>query len=111
PISLRRFPPLAKGGQGGVVPARPVTRSSHAFSLSVLSHSSLKARRIVFDFRGSRITPPDPPFARGGKGSQGGEKDRSLAASAQGPGWAVVYRVQHGKREMADGTSPGIVRL
>src|SRR5271157_5428716 len=68
PISLRRFPPLAKGGLGGVVPARPVTRSSHALSLSVLSHPSREARRIVFDVQGSRITPPDPPFARGGKG-------------------------------------------
>ena len=30
------FPPCEGGG--GVVPARPVTRSSHALSLSVLSH-------------------------------------------------------------------------
>src|SRR5271166_1678626 len=63
------FPPLAKGGLGGVVPARPVTRSSHALSLSVLSHPSREARRIVFAFQGSRIPPPGPPFARGGKGS------------------------------------------
>src|SRR5271157_5166304 len=61
---------LAKGGQGGVGPARPVTRSSHALSLSVLSHPSREARRIVLDFQGSRITPPAPP-------SQGGERDRS----------------------------------
>src|SRR5271157_5536474 len=53
----------------GVVPARPVTRSSHALSLSVVSHPSREARRIVFDSQGSRITPPAPPFARGGKGS------------------------------------------
>src|SRR5271157_1588926 len=65
---------LAKGGQGGVGPARPVTRSSHALSLSVLSHPSREARRIVLDFQGSRITPPAPP-------SQGGERDRSLATS------------------------------
>ena len=45
--------------------ARPVTRSSHALSLSVLSHPSREARRTVFDFQGSRITPPAPPFARG----------------------------------------------
>src|SRR5271157_1987326 len=70
PISLRPSPPLAKGGLGGVVPARPVTRSSHALSLSVLSHPSREARRIVLDFQGSRITPPAPP-------SQGGERDRS----------------------------------
>ena len=74
PISLRRFPPLAKGGSGGVVPARPVTRPSHALSLSVLSHPSREARRIVFAFQGSRITPPAPPL-------QGGERDRSLATS------------------------------
>src|SRR5208337_1677916 len=69
PISLRPFPPLAKGGLGGVVLARPVTRSSHALSLSVLSHPSREARRIVFDCQGFRTTPPAPPFARGGKGS------------------------------------------
>src|SRR5271157_4071341 len=69
PDLLRPFPPLAKGGLGGVVPARPVTRSSDALSLSVLSHPSRKARRIVLDFQGSRLTPPCPPFARGGKGS------------------------------------------
>src|SRR5271157_1602803 len=74
PISLRPFPPLAKGGLGGVVPARPVTRSSHALSLSVLSHPSREAGRIVFALQGSRITPPTPP-------SQGGERDRSLATS------------------------------
>src|SRR5208337_418597 len=74
PISLRPFPPLAKGGLGGVVPARPVTRSSHALSLSVLLHPSREAGRVVFDFQGSRLTPPAPP-------SQGGEMDRSLAPS------------------------------
>src|SRR5271157_183578 len=78
PISLRRFPSVAKaghhfsppceGGVGGVVPARPVTGASHALFLSVRSHLSRGARRIVFDFQGSRITPPTPPFARGGKG-------------------------------------------
>src|SRR5271157_3531067 len=83
PISLCRFPPLAKGphvfpplargGLGGVGPARPVTRSSHALSLSVLSHPSREARRIVLDCQGSRITPPAPPLRKGG-----GERDRSL---------------------------------
>ncbi len=57
-----------------MVPAPPVTRSSHALSLSVLSHPSREARRIVFGFQGFRITPPAPP-------SQGGERDRSLATS------------------------------
>ena len=69
--SMRNF--LA-GVIGGVVPARPVTRSSHALSFSVLSHPSREARRIVLDFQGSRITPPTPP-------SQGEERDRSLATS------------------------------
>ena len=62
-------PPCEGGGLGGVVPARPVTRSSHALFLSVLSHPSREARRIVFDFQGSRITPPTPPSQGGGKGS------------------------------------------
>ena len=64
------FSPPCEGGAGGVVSARPVTRSSHALSLSVLSHPSRQARRIVFAFQGSRITPPAPP-------SQGGERARS----------------------------------
>ena len=62
-------PPCKGGGVRGVVPARPVTRSSHALSLSVLSHPSREARRIVLDFQGPASPPPDPPFARGGKGS------------------------------------------
>ena len=74
PDFVAPFPPLAKGGSGGVVPAGLATRSSHALSLSVLSHPSREPRRIVFAFQGSRITPPAPP-------SQGGERDRSLAAS------------------------------
>ena len=69
PISLRPFPPLAKGGLGGVVPARPVTRSFHVLSLSVLSHPSREARRIVLDYQGSRINPPASP-------SQGGNSVR-----------------------------------
>src|SRR5271157_5511287 len=74
---LRRkfsFSPPCEGGVGGVVPARPVTRSFHGLSLSVLSHPPREARRIVVDFQGSRITPPAPH-------SQGGERDRSLASS------------------------------
>jgi hypothetical protein len=74
PDFVAPFSPPCEGGVGGVVPARPVTRSSHALSLSVLSHPSREARRTVFDFQGSRITPPAPP-------SQGGERDRSLATS------------------------------
>ena len=69
PDLVAPFSPPCEGGVRGVVPTRPVTRSSHALSLSVLSHPSREARRIVFDFQGSRITPPNPPFARGGKGS------------------------------------------
>ena len=66
PIWLRGFHPLAKGGSGGVGPARPVIRCSHALSFSVLSHPSHEVRRIVFAFQGFRITPPTPP-------SQGGD--------------------------------------
>ena len=83
-------PPCEGGGAGGVVAARPVTRASHALSLSVLSHSSCEARRIALDFQCSRITPPawagekcglaeaapghldvvapHPPLAKGGSG-------------------------------------------
>jgi hypothetical protein len=68
PISLCHFPPLAKGGLGGVVPARPVTTASHALYLSVLSHPSSEARRS-FSISKAPSSPPLPPFARGGKGS------------------------------------------
>jgi len=68
PDFVAPFSPPCEGGVRGVVPARPVTRSSHALSLSVVSHPSRVARRIVFDFQGSRITPPAPPLRKGGKG-------------------------------------------
>src|SRR5271165_2275212 len=45
---------------------------SPALSLSVLSHLSREARRIVFVFQGSRITPPSPP-SQGGKRIAGGK--------------------------------------
>src|SRR5271157_1782026 len=87
PISLRRFPSVAKaghhfsppceGGAGGVVPARPVTGASHALFLSVRSHHSREPRRIGLDLQGSRITPPTPP-------SQGGERDRCPLAKGEG---------------------------
>src|SRR5271157_1533396 len=77
PISLRRFPSVAKaghhfsppceGGVGGVIPAQPVTGASHALFLSVLSRYSRKARGIGLDLQASCITTPYPPFARGGK--------------------------------------------
>ena len=53
------FSPPCEGGAGGVVAARSITTSAHA----------CEAGRVVFDFQGSRPTPPGPPFAREGKGS------------------------------------------
>ena len=76
---FRCFSPLAKGGAGGVATARSVRRSSHALSLSVLSHPSSEVGRVVFDFQGFRPHPPGPPFARGGKGSVA----RAVVRSAQ----------------------------
>src|SRR5271157_2641447 len=67
PISLRPFPPLAKGGLGGVVPARPVTRSSHALSLSPFASLSRgEKNRSRFPRRPHH--PPLPPLRKGGKG-------------------------------------------
>ena len=83
PDFVAPFSPPCEGGVGGVVPAWPVTRSSHALSLSVLSHPSREARRTVFDFQGSRPTPPGPPFARGGKGSVARAVVRSRATKTR----------------------------
>src|SRR5271157_2942425 len=79
PISLRRFPSVAKaghhfsppceGGVGGVIPAQPVTGASHALFLSVLSRYSRKARGIGLDLQASCITPPTPPSQGGERGS------------------------------------------
>jgi hypothetical protein len=76
------FPPLAKGGQGGwprhdqsqgLPTLSPFENlSPHHFQHPL--HPSREAGSVVFDFQGSRPTPPGPPFARGGK-------DRSLASS------------------------------
>src|SRR5271157_6183113 len=92
PISLRYFPPLAKGGQGGWSRHDQSQGLSHALSLSVLSHPSREARRIVLDFQGYRITPPDPPFARGGKGSLARDviPSRATKTRVSIPRWAVT---------------------
>ncbi len=66
------FPPLAKRGFGGVVPASPATGACHALFLSVLAHPTREARRTGLDFQGLSITPP----------SQGGERE-SPATSFQ----------------------------
>src|SRR5208283_5384079 len=67
PISLRPFPPLAKGGLGGVVPARPVTRSSHALSLSPFASLS-RGEKNRSRFPRLPHHPPLPPLRKGGKG-------------------------------------------
>src|SRR4051812_11045915 len=58
--SSHAFPPLAKGGQGGVAPAECVVPLAHSIVTRVLSSASLT------DSLSSRPTPPAPP-------SQGGE--------------------------------------
>src|SRR5271157_6137019 len=69
PISLRTFPPLAKGGLGG---AGPGTTSHKVFPCSLpLSPFASLSRGQKNRFRFPRLShhPPCPPFARGGKGS------------------------------------------
>jgi len=61
-ILLRRFPPLAKGGSGGVVVAPPVTRPSRA---------------LCFWMSEAPAPPPLPPLRKGGKGF-GGSRRRSI---------------------------------
>src|SRR5271157_370102 len=63
------FPPLAKGGLGGVVPARPVTGASHVLFFSRFGTLSRGVKRRVRPPRLPPHPPPHPPFARGGKGS------------------------------------------
>ena len=58
---------LNMAGKVGVVTAPPVRGASHALFLSVPSHHCREARRIGLNLQGSCITPPTPPFARGGK--------------------------------------------
>jgi len=63
-----QFPPLAKGGLGGVVAARPITRLSHTISFPVPVHPYREAGE-TFSMSKALASPPLPPFARGGKGS------------------------------------------
>src|SRR5271157_2206199 len=72
------FPPLRRGGRGGgpgtishkVFPCSLLFQRIRSWPLTlILLHPSREAGRVVFDFQGSRPTPPGPPFARGGKGS------------------------------------------
>jgi len=58
-ISVRRFPPLAKGGLGGVIAAPPVTRPSHA---------------LCFWMSEAPAPPPWPPLRKGGKGFAGSRR-------------------------------------
>src|SRR5208283_4935085 len=75
PISLRPFPPLAKGGLGG---GGPGTTSHKVFPCSLpLSPFASLSRNEKNRSRFPRLPhhpPPPPP-------SQGGESDRSLATS------------------------------
>jgi hypothetical protein len=69
PISTRVFPPLAKGGLGGVVPAKPAPRSRFGAAGPVdlpLMRASIEGAAFALS------TPPNPPFARGGKGPLAG---------------------------------------
>src|SRR5271157_247596 len=74
PISMRRFPPLAKGGLGGW------SRHDQSQGLAMLSPSQsfripLAGREESFSISKAPTSPPlTPP-------SQGGERDRSLATS------------------------------
>ncbi len=64
------FPPLAKGGPGGVIPAQPITGLSESLFSRLPSPDGpvVKDGNAIHDVRGGRPrTPPGPPFARGGK--------------------------------------------
>ena len=68
PISLRPFPPLAKGGEGGwcrhdPLQGLPMLSPSQAFRIP------LARREESFSLSKAPASPPRPPFARGGKGS------------------------------------------
>jgi putative heme-binding domain-containing protein len=66
------FPPLAKGGLGGVVSAQPITGPSKGRSLRSTPHFFGRLERIqttIPDVRGTRPHPPWPPLHKGGKGT------------------------------------------
>jgi len=68
PILLRVFPPLAKGGLGGVVPARPITRSAKGGEdrLVRTRASEQMPEELKISALAVGDTPPDPPSERGG---------------------------------------------
>ena len=73
PDFVAPFSPPCEGGVGGVVPARPVTRSSHALS-SQSFRIPLARREEPFSISKARASPPWPPLRKG-------EKDRSPGSS------------------------------
>ena len=68
--SAASFPPLAKGGLGGVVPAKPIMVLSEIrrVPISLLLAPSWRRRRITKSVQGTRLHPPWPPLRKGGKG-------------------------------------------
>ncbi len=62
PISVRSFPPLAKGGLGGVVPAEPWPGTR------VPSCWALRNCRLGRACSLCPVHPPEPPLRKGGKG-------------------------------------------
>ena len=73
PVSLRVFPPLAKGGLGGVVPAEPAPGSRLRVGWTGGNTAYSEALGYALS------TPPDPPFARGGNRSLARTRIRSRA--------------------------------
>jgi hypothetical protein len=71
PISLRVFPPLAKGGSGGVVSARSIAGSAMGGWTGLSERVRASERRPEASKTSAladAVTPLGPPFARGGKG-------------------------------------------
>src|SRR5271157_962620 len=68
--SMFIFPPLAKGGAGGVVTAR-FSRLKSSFMASHLSSSCIPLTRREESFSTSKppAPPPLPPLCKGGKGA------------------------------------------
>src|SRR5262249_2953144 len=83
-----RFPPLRRGGSPGT--------SSHQVFPSALR----------FESRGSRPTPPGPPFARGGKGSLARAALRGCATPIRVSKLSLPYGQHHPFTSPAWGAGP-----
>jgi len=99
PDSVARFSPPCEGGAGGVVPAKPGPGTR--FRGGWTPRNCRLGRRCWL----CPVHPPDPPFARGGKGSLARAVIRSRATKTR----VSKPSLQHGQHQLFTGpdSAPG----